>query len=191
MSVVSESCLFGLAWQLLTAVYQMKCRHRVFAICIPRKSGATTLAQNLDLSSHKIQMIDLEDQASHILSEAEYAKYQSYRQSNNNNSIRLLLFPKMKEFVDSKYQEFSKQKIVLISSDRNLLKFVGVCRTNIIYVSPTSLAFDGIIQTLRSAESEIDNIQKTYNAIAAYAPSLYDTASELQRIIRARLRVPS
>jgi hypothetical protein len=169
---------------------KIKCHHRkVFAICIPRKGGATSLAQSLDLSAFKIQFIDLEDQASHVLTPSEYEKYLSMRATNNSNGIRLLLFPKMKQFVDTKYQEFSKRKLVLLSSDRDLLKYVGVARTNIIYCSPTQEAFAGILQTLQGCESEMDNIKKTFANISKYEPILYDTASELQRLIRSRLVV--
>jgi len=121
----SLSCFLstGLGW-LFKLVKRVTCSSLV-GVVLPRHSGKTTLCKNLKSRDNSI-MVDLDETIFMELSSEDAKRVEAMRDSGKAESVKLVLYPKARQYIEGLKQAFKFTRIILVCSDVEMLRYVGV-----------------------------------------------------------------
>lgn len=180
------SGILSIAFRLLASV---SCNFRQLkGIVLPKGSGKTFLTSKLD--AKQFVVVDIDDLGVLGLSPDELAKYNKAIADNNANSANIIIFPKAKEYIVNLQKQFETKKLLIISSNRDLLKYVGVSASNISVLVPSPEFFKDLMTDKATETNTTDNnfakdiYTISYNAVSSLKGArTFDSMGELLRVV--------
>lgn len=186
------SGILSLVVRLLSSV---SCNFRQLkGIVLPKGSGKTYLTAKLDSKAYVV--VDIDDLGVIGLSPDELKKYEVANAENNQNSANIIIFPKAKSYVVNLQKQFENKKLIIISSNRELLKYVGVPAANITVLAPSCEFYKDLISDKAIEKDTTDlgfekDIYKiSYDAINRLKGVItFDSMNELLRVINKKFKM--
>lgn len=168
---------------LVALLSKVKCRFsRVNGIVIPRKSGKTHLAKVLEKKNYII--LDIENSVKLHISNDELRKLEELQNSHETQSYNNYYFPICRKFFNQLQKDFKHKSFLVLSSDPELLKYLGV--KNILYLTPSNKLYNQIIQNMSLDEVGKRLLQASRDTIIQSSGkhlTAYDTFENLIQIV--------
>lgn len=135
--------LFGLIPKAISLFRTLLGSKKTIGICLPARCGKSTIASKFVLNNKTI-ILDLEEATKLSLSEDQIKRLEEYKAKNQMTSYNSLFYISCKNYVDEQIKAFPNKKFIILSSDRELLKYCGCSVNKIISFSPSNSLFDKI-----------------------------------------------
>lgn len=173
-------CICGMAKNGLDYLFN---KYQMSGLIIPPKCGKTTLINSV--TSENTLFIDLDPEIRSEFKSEEQAKLDI---PNSSLDVNRLLYSKSKEIVAQIMDlvngtSKSIRKIVFVSSDYRLLKFIGV--GHIAYMMPS----DSLVQKLKASGQLVEKFDKTRQDLIERKGSklqVFGSFDDLQKIVIAQ-----
>ena len=147
----SISCLLstGLGW-LFKLVKRITCSSLI-GVVLPRHCGRTTLCKTLKGRDNSL-MVDLDETLYLELSKEDSDRVSAMRDAGKQESVKLVLYPRAKKYVEELKQSFKFTRIILVSSDVGMLRYIGVKEDDIMAFVPATEFSSTVSQRIPDVE---------------------------------------
>lgn len=117
------SCLFGMGLKFLfNRLQKINCIDFV-GVAVHSQGGKSTLAKSLQATRDNALILDLEENVKISLTEEKSRQLQAYKNNMELSTYNSLFYIYAKEFVETLRKNYPKRRIILLSSDPELLKY--------------------------------------------------------------------
>jgi len=142
---------------LIPTIYRLAMKlknNKLKGIVLPPSTGKTFLSSNFNVDKYTT-LLDIETSTRLSLSEIELKQLDQLRDSGQISSYNSMFYIKCKEYLKNQKKAFKRNVFIVISSDRSLLKFIGINPSNILVFSPTNEFFEKICVNLDETKKSV------------------------------------
>jgi hypothetical protein len=179
--------ILGVLFALGSCFWRHKRAGKLHGVLLPEGKSSLTAQLSAGASSAKSRVIfcDVESVGKENLSDAERTKVDELEA--NGEDSRSLVWPKMKQHVYSLRKDFPKYDILVLSGNRELLKFLG-CKKIVSYIPSSSLFEDYVSGLSDDAKVQAKRQERTQLLLDAgkIRPHTFTSWDDLQKDVGER-----